>query len=84
MATRMSPGKNAPMNMSPALAETTSNSDGIVISPVAALYSAFRVVLAMSAAAASWSARMMSTTDGGMICPSVPEAQIVPVASGRE
>ena len=55
------------MNMSPALAETTSNSDGMVISPVAALYSAFRVVLATSAAPASWSARMMSTTDGGMI-----------------
>ena len=80
----MSPGMNAPMNMSPALAETTSNSEGMVISPVAALYSALRAVLAMSAAPASWSARMMSTIDGGMIWPSVPEAHIVPVASGRE
>ena len=75
---------NAPMNMSPALAETTSNSEGIVISPVASRYSALRVVLAMSAALASWSARMMSTTDGGMIWPRVPEAQIVPDASGFE
>ena len=53
MATRMIPGMNAPMNMSPALAETTSNSEGMVISPVAALYSALRAVLAMSAAPAS-------------------------------
>ena len=75
---------NAPMNMSPALAETTSNSDGMVISPVASLYCDLRVVLATSAAPASWSARMMSTTEGGMIWPSVPEAQIVPVASGLE
>jgi len=43
-----------------------------------------RVVLAWSAALESWSARMISTIDGGMICPSVPEAQMVPQASGLE
>ena len=31
----------------------------------------------------SWSARMMSTNEGGMICASVPEAAITPVAMRR-
>ncbi|KFJ48995.1 TRAP dicarboxylate transporter, DctM subunit domain protein [Bordetella bronchiseptica] len=29
----------------------------------------------------SWSARMISTSEGGMICDSVPEAAITPLAS---
>ncbi len=45
-ATNTSPGTSAPMNMSPALVETTSNSDGMENSPVASLYSALRVALA--------------------------------------
>ena len=61
------PGMKAPMNMSPALAVTTSKSPGIENSPVASLYSALRVVAAWSAALESWSARMISTIDGGMI-----------------
>jgi hypothetical protein len=31
----------------------------------------------------SWSARMISTSDGGMICASVPEAAITPAAKRR-
>ena len=31
----------------------------------------------------SWSAMMMSTSDGGMICASVPDAAMVPEASRR-
>ncbi len=31
----------------------------------------------------SWSAMMISTSDGGMICASVPEAAITPEASRR-
>ncbi|CAM4136886.1 hypothetical protein BOBR111200_25980 [Bordetella bronchialis] len=31
----------------------------------------------------SWSARMISTSDGGMICDKVPEAAITPLASRR-
>ncbi len=54
------------------------------ISPVAALCSALRAFDAWSVAEASWSARMISTIEGGMICPSVPEAAMVPVASGLE
>ena len=74
----------APRNISPALVPETSKSDGIDSSPVASLCSALRSVEAWSAAEASWSARMMSTIEGGMICPSVPEAAMVPVASGVE
>ena len=74
----------APRNMSPALVEVTANSDGMVTSPVAALCSALRAVSAWSTALASWSARMISTIDGGMIWPRVPEAAMVPVASGCE
>ena len=72
------------MNMSPTLAEVMSNCEGIVNSPVASRYSALRAALAWSAAFESWSARMMSTMEGGMICPRVPAAQMVPVASGLE
>ena len=82
--TSMRPGMKAPMNMSPALAEVMSNSEGMENSPVASLYSALRVVLAWSAALESWSARMIRTMDGGMIWPRVPDAQMVPVASGLE
>ena len=74
----------APRNMSPALAEVTSNSVGMTKLPVAALYSTWRNVLAWSVALESWSARMMSTTEGGMIWPRVPAAEMVPVASCRE
>ena len=70
--------------MLPALVETMSNSEGIDSSPVACLNNALRVVPAWSTELASWSARMISTIDGGMICPSVPEAAMVPVASGLE
>ena len=31
----------------------------------------------------SWSAMMISTSDGGMICASVPDAAIVPEATRR-
>ena len=31
----------------------------------------------------SWSAMMMSTSEGGMICASVPDAAITPLASFR-
>ncbi len=31
----------------------------------------------------SWSAMTMSTIDGGMICASVPEAAMMPVATRR-
>ena len=31
----------------------------------------------------SWSAMMISTSEGGMICASVPEAAMTPLASGR-
>ena len=78
------PGTNAPRNISPALVDATSNSDGMLSSPVASLCSAFRAVDAWSDALASWSARMMSTIEGGMICPSVPDAAMVPDASGLE
>ena len=78
------PGKNAPRNMSPALVEIILSSDGMLNCPVACLYSAFRAVAAWSAALASWSAKIIKTIDGGIICPSVPDAQIAPVASGLE
>ena len=48
--TSTNPGKNAPMNISPALVDTISNSEGIENSPVASLYIAFRAVLAISEA----------------------------------
>ena len=74
----------APRNMSPALVDTMSKVDGMDISPVASLYKALRSEAAWLAALASWSARMMRTMEGGMICPRVPDAQMVPVASGLE
>jgi hypothetical protein len=43
-----------------------------------------RAVAAWSVALESWSARMISTIEGGMIWPSVPDALIVPVASDCE
>ena len=70
--------------MSPALVEVRSNSVGMVNWPVACLYSVVRSVLAWSVALDSWSARMISTIEGGMIWPRVPEAAMVPVASERE
>ncbi len=78
------PGTKAPRNISPAEVEVTEYSDGIDSSPVAILCSALRAVPAWSTAEASWSARMISTIEGGMICPSVPEAAMAPVASGCE
>ena len=66
--------------MSPALVEVRSNSVGNEAMPVPSLYSAVRMALPWSVALDSWSARMMSTMDGGMIWPRVPEALMVPVA----
>jgi len=43
---RTIPGRKAPMNMSPALVETMSNSDGSEASPVATRYSSLRMVSA--------------------------------------
>ena len=80
--TRIRPGNSAPMNMSPAEAGITPRSDGIENCPVASWYSARRNCCAVSTADDNWSARMISTIDGGMICPSVPEARMTPVASG--
>ncbi len=65
--TRIRPGRKAPRNMSPALAEVMPNSVGMAASPVANLYSALRRVPAWSAALDNWSARMIRTMDGGMI-----------------
>ena len=56
----------------------------MVSSPVESLNRALRAALAWSVALASWSARMISTIEGGMIWPRVPEAAIVPVAIGWE
>ena len=42
------------------------------------------MALAWSAALLSWSAKIMSTIEGGMIWPKVPDAQMVPVASEWE
>ena len=43
-------------------------------------YSANLSPLAISLAPDNWSASMMRTMEGGIICPSVPDAQTVPVA----
>ena len=48
--TSTSPGKRAPINISPALVEFTPNSDGIVKLPVASLYIFFLAISAMSTA----------------------------------
>ena len=78
------PGRKAPKNISPALVEVTSNIEGIDIWPVASLYKALRIVPAWSDAVASWSAKIIRTIEGGIICPKVPDAAIVPVARGAE
>ena len=64
--------------------EMILNSDGMLNWPVDFLYNSFRMGAAWSAALASWSAKMINTIDGGIICPSVPDAQIVPVARDVE
>ncbi len=84
MPTSTSPGSMAPRNISPALVEETPNSEGMASSPVDSRYISLRCVAAWSTALESWSARMISTIEGGMIWPSVPEAAMVPVASGFE
>ena len=70
--------------MFPADVDVTSNADGIVNSPVAFLYNACRMADAWSEADPSWSAKIIKTIEGGIICPSVPDAQIVPVARDGE
>ena len=70
--------------MSPADVDVTSKADGMLNSPVACLNKDWRIADAWSEAEPSWSARMIRTIDGGMICPKVPEAQIVPEASDGE
>ena len=74
----------APRNISPALAEEILNSAGMEKLPVASLYSALRIVPACPTALESWSTRIISTTEGGMICPKVPDAQIAPLARDGE
>ena len=70
--------------MSPADVEVTSKADGMLNSPVASLYAVCLIAEAWSDAEPSWSAKMIKTIDGGIICPRVPDAQIVPEASDGE
>ena len=42
-----------------------------------------RALVQVADAAPSWSASTISTSDGGMICASVPDAAITPLASRR-
>ena len=44
------------------------------------LYSAALIVFATSVALPSWSAKIIKTIDGGIICPNVPEEQTMPLA----
>ena len=75
----------APRNMSPAEVETPRIPTASTSSPVACLVERLGApCLPGRSHEDSWSARMISTIDGGMIWPSVPDAAIVPVASGEE
>ena len=49
-------------------------------SPVICLYSDCLIVLATSVALPSWSANIIKTIEGGIICPSVPEEATIPLA----
>ena len=51
---------------------------------MACLYRALRADDAWSEADDNWSAKIIRTIDGGIICPNVPDAQIVPDANDGE